>query len=89
MQALARLATTERLRPIHYASTLSVFVATDRNAGVVRPNDDLGETREVYGGYAQSKYVAERYLRALGDGGLPVTLQRASTLARPTMRPAP
>lgn len=53
------LAAAGRPKVLHYASTLSVFVSTDRNAGVAREDDDLSETRRVYGGYGQSKWVAE------------------------------
>src|SRR5207244_2341392 len=31
---------------LHYASTLSVFVATDRNTGICLEDDDLSATRE-------------------------------------------
>jgi thioester reductase-like protein len=48
-----------RRKRFHYASTLSVFVATDRNTGVMREADRLDSTRWVYGGYAQSKWAAE------------------------------
>lgn len=52
---------------LHFVSTLSVFVASDR--GVVRENDDLSATRTAHGGYAQSKFAAEWLLRrAAGKG---------------------
>ena len=53
------LAAEGQPKPLHYASTLSVFVSTDRNRGVAREADDLLETKRVYGGYAQSKWVAD------------------------------
>lgn len=61
---------------LHYASTLSVFVATDRNAGAMREDDDLGRTRRVYGGYAQSKWAAEVLLRSAEEFVGPVHCYR-------------
>jgi amino acid adenylation domain-containing protein/thioester reductase-like protein len=51
-------------KPIHYASTLSVFVGTDKNSGTVYESDDLSDIQKAYGGYAQSKFMAEYLLRA-------------------------
>lgn len=50
-------------KPIHYISTLSVFVGTDKNTGVVYEEDDLSTITTAYGGYAQSKYMAEYLIR--------------------------
>ena len=49
-------------KQLHYASTLSVFVSTSRNEGVVYEHDRLDEDCTVYGGYAQTKFVCERIL---------------------------
>jgi amino acid adenylation domain-containing protein/thioester reductase-like protein len=54
-----------RIKALHYASTLSVFVATDRNEGVALENDDLSSTKLVYGGYAQTKWASEVLLRSV------------------------
>lgn len=51
-----------RRKALHYASTLSVFVSTDQNTGIAFEEDTLSDVREVYGGYAQSKFAAEKYL---------------------------
>jgi amino acid adenylation domain-containing protein/thioester reductase-like protein len=52
-------------KTLHYASTLSVFVATDRNSGIAKETDELNDTSVVYGGYAQTKWAAEIFLRSL------------------------
>ncbi|MCB9742155.1 MAG: AMP-binding protein [Alphaproteobacteria bacterium] len=52
---------------LHLISTLSVFVATDRHTGLALEEDRLSQTRRVWGGYAQSKFAAER---ACWDSGL-------------------
>lgn len=64
VHALLRLAATGRAKRLHHASTLSVFVATDRNAGCAREDDLLEATKDIYGGYAQSKWAAEILLQA-------------------------
>jgi thioester reductase-like protein len=71
-----RLLCEGRRKRLHYASTLSVFVATDRNTGTMREDDDLGRTRRVYGGYAQSKWAAELLLRAAAPFVGPVDVYR-------------
>jgi thioester reductase-like protein len=74
-EVLRLLATGLRKR-LHYASTLSVFVATDRNAGLLEEADDLTRTCRVYGGYAQSKWAAEWLLRSVAGDVAPVRFYR-------------
>lgn len=59
VHSLLLLAKTGRIKTIHHASTLSVFVSTDRNTGVVSEADRLEHAQTIYGGYAQSKWAAE------------------------------
>lgn len=53
---------TNKKKQLHYASTLSVFVSTDCNQGIVYENDTLGDVKYIYGGYGQTKFAAEKYL---------------------------
>ncbi len=46
-----------------YISTLSVFVASDRSEGAFAEDDELEPTRYILGGYAQTKWAAERLVR--------------------------
>jgi amino acid adenylation domain-containing protein/thioester reductase-like protein len=55
-----------RRKELHYASTLSIFVGSDREKGVLREADDSADVGSLHGGYAQSKWVAERLLRSCG-----------------------
>lgn len=57
------IACAGRAKRLHFASTLSVFVASDRNQGTCYESDDLSATRLVWGGYAQSKWAAEVLVR--------------------------
>lgn len=51
-----------RRKKLNDASTLSVFVSTNRNEGVALETDRLDEPCTVYGGYGQTKYVSEKLL---------------------------
>ncbi|MBV1910616.1 MAG: thioester reductase domain-containing protein [Kangiellaceae bacterium] len=55
-------ATQGKKKALHYVSTLSVFVDTTPKPLVCRESDMLLEPVDVYGGYAQSKWVAEKML---------------------------
>ncbi len=58
---LVRFCQTGRPKSLHVASTLSVFVSTDfQGRGLC--SDRLSEERVVFGGYAQTKYAADRWL---------------------------
>ncbi|MBK9280788.1 MAG: SDR family oxidoreductase [Candidatus Obscuribacter sp.] len=67
-----------------YASTLSVFVSTDQNHGRLLESDDLSRTRLIWGGYAQSKWLAEVLLRKLGKRGLPLSIYRLGLITGDT-----
>lgn len=73
---VVKLALTGARKKIHYASTLSVFVATNKNTGVVLENDSLSKIRIVYGGYAQTKWVAERFLQQIPKDVLNINIFR-------------
>jgi amino acid adenylation domain-containing protein/thioester reductase-like protein len=51
---------------VHHASTLSVFVGSDRAPGVLRETDALETAERLHGGYAQSKWAAEYLAREAG-----------------------
>ncbi len=76
---LLRLACEGRPKSLHLASTLSVFVSTDRDEGVSLEDDDLSQTSQVYGGYAQSKFAAELCVRHAA-GALPISIYRLGLL---------
>ena len=63
-------------KALHHVSTLSVFVATQRNTGLAMERDTLTKTRHVYGGYAQTKWAAERAMLALREADAPVWIHR-------------
>ena len=72
-QEILRLAGQHHTKAVHYVSTLSVFPEKD---GVVYEGDDLVEWRGLAGGYAQSKWVAERVLMLAQARGFPAAVYR-------------
>lgn len=77
---ILKLCRTGRKKYLHYASTLSVFVATNRNTGVARETDLLEKEFDVYGGYAQSKFAAELVLRNADPSAGPISFYRLGLL---------
>ncbi len=77
---IARFFLEGRKKQLHYASTLSVFVATNHNTGVAREDDLLDRPFTVYGGYAQTKFAAELLLRSLGQNAGPISFYRFGLL---------
>lgn len=76
-----RLASTKRLKPVHFVSSLSVFMKGDlRERSICYEDADLEEAGVPFGGYGQSKWVAEGLLRAAAARGVPVTIHRPDNI---------
>ncbi|MCA9952499.1 MAG: thioester reductase domain-containing protein, partial [Anaerolineales bacterium] len=77
VQTLLQLATQARLKALHFVSTLSVFHAGQHNDDqVFYEDDDLDHIEAPFGGYAQSKWVAEKILLLAKSRGIPVAIYR-------------
>jgi phthiocerol/phenolphthiocerol synthesis type-I polyketide synthase E len=81
-QEVLRLASTGRLKPVHFLSSAGLFTAP-AYAGVERVKEDapLAEGRGLHSGYVESKWVAERVLALARERGIPVVLYRTATVA--------
>jgi len=76
-QEVLRLASRFYLKPVHFVSTLSVFHTGSHNNGTVfHEGEDLDSVGAPFGGYAQSKWVAEKLVMTAGDRGMPVAIYR-------------
>ena len=75
-QDIIRLACTGKKKAVHYASTLSVFVSTEKNSGTVCESDRLENTTVVYGGYGQSKWAAEYFLQQVPASACNISMYR-------------
>jgi thioester reductase-like protein len=75
-QEVLRLACHTRLKPVHYVSTLSVFPPERWASGVMDERWLAEGGNSLHGGYAQSKWVAERLVSAAVLRGIPVSTYR-------------
>lgn len=81
-QEILRLAIQKKLKIVHYISSIAVFpLAGYKETKVVREEDDLDHGERLYGGYAQSKWVAEKLVSIARSRGLPVTVYRPGLIS--------
>jgi thioester reductase-like protein len=76
-QEILRLACHTRVKPVHFISSLGVFpLVGNTDVQVVREADSLDHGGVLYGGYAQSKWVAEKLVITARARGVPVCIYR-------------
>lgn len=75
-QQVVAFACTTRRKTIHYASTLSVFVAADTVADAQLEDAPFDIETRIHGGYAQSKWVADDFMQQCAASGLPIGIYR-------------
>ena len=78
---ILKLAITHKIKPVHYISTIGVFLSSHLIPHqVVYEQDSLDHGGTLYGGYAQSKWVAEKLVSLAGERGLPISIYRPGTI---------
>src|SRR6185503_18062323 len=76
-QEVLRLACQIRLKPVHFVSTLSILYSGGNDDGrVFREDSDLDQVGAPFGGYAQSKWVAEKLVAQARARGIPYAIYR-------------
>jgi thioester reductase-like protein len=75
-QESIRLAALKRRKPLHYVSTVAACPFEDTFDVKVVREEPLDSDGLLYGGYSQSKWVAEHMVLAARDRGLPVCVYR-------------
>ncbi|MEK8016253.1 MAG: amino acid adenylation domain-containing protein [Candidatus Parabeggiatoa sp.] len=76
---ILRLASQIKLKPVHYISTTGIFESAGycyRRKKKIKEQDNLNNCKVVYGGYAQSKWVAEKIVHLAQSRGIPVAIYR-------------
>ncbi|MFD0364062.1 amino acid adenylation domain-containing protein [Nocardia sp. GCM10030253] len=79
-----RLATTRRVKPVHFVSTMGVAVSTTPVSDVVEETVRLRAEEISENGYLTSKWVAEELVRQAGERGVPVAIYRPGTISGDT-----
>ncbi|QEP42208.1 amino acid adenylation domain-containing protein [Ectothiorhodospiraceae bacterium BW-2] len=81
-QEIIHFAVQSRVKPIHYISSTAIFESQGffKPSSAIAEDIDLQHCESVYGGYAQSKWVAEKMLQQAQAQGLPVTIYRLGML---------
>ncbi|MGF1480497.1 MAG: amino acid adenylation domain-containing protein [Cyanophyceae cyanobacterium] len=76
-QEVLRLACSKKTKPVHFISTFGVFATADLNkSAFIYEGDNPLYGDRLQSGYAQSKWVAEKLVRAAGERGLPICIYR-------------
>ncbi len=77
-----RFAVKERIKPVHFISSLSVLHTPNAHSeDIIREDKDLDAHGVPLGGYAQSKWVGEKLVREAGARGLPFTIFRPGPIS--------
>ncbi|HEY9300963.1 MAG TPA: thioester reductase domain-containing protein, partial [Phormidium sp.] len=81
-QEILRLASEIKLKPVHFISTTSVFSPViESGVQIVREQDNLTPGEALTGGYAQSKWVAEKLIEIARVRGIPVSIYRPGRIS--------
>jgi amino acid adenylation domain-containing protein/thioester reductase-like protein len=76
-----RLASAKKLKPVHFVSSLSVFMKGElQESGICYEDADLEQIGVPFGGYGQSKWVSEGLMRAAAKRGVPITIFRPDNI---------
>ncbi|MGW0049569.1 amino acid adenylation domain-containing protein [Nocardia cyriacigeorgica] len=70
-----RLATTVRIKPVHFVSTLNAVLGTE-TSGIVLEDSDIPAAEVTRHGYVAAKWVAEQLVLEAGERGVPVAVYR-------------
>ena len=82
-QEILRLASLTRLKPVHYISTPGIF----ESAGYcgkkkhIQEEENIDNCEVVYGGYCQSKWVAEKLVKTAQLRGIQVSIYRPGMIS--------
>jgi len=75
-ETLLRLASQEKIKPVHFVSTMGVFSPIAYADNHIIHAQDAADRPEGMYGYTQSKWVAEKLLAIAQSRGIPTTIHR-------------
>ena len=77
-QEVLRLACKNKVKPVHFISTISVFAGKNQT---ISEDEPLDINRAPIGGYAQSKWVAEKLVTIAHQRNIPVSIYRVGAVS--------
>jgi amino acid adenylation domain-containing protein/thioester reductase-like protein len=76
-QEVLRLASKVKTKPVHFISTLDVFqTPAYAQKQAILEDEKLNCSEDLYNGYAQSKWVAEKLINIAQERGIPTCIYR-------------
>lgn len=79
-QEVIRLAALQQRKPLHYVSSLAIFLSESYAGQTVAEDTPLVYDLQLQGGYRQSKWAAEALVQTAQQSGLPTTIHRPSRI---------
>jgi FkbH-like protein/thioester reductase-like protein len=80
-EEVLRLASTRRVKPLHFISTIGVLMSDRYPRGRIITEDDVPEFSEgLPNGYEQTKWVSDRMVRMARERGIPCAVYRPCLL---------
>jgi amino acid adenylation domain-containing protein/thioester reductase-like protein len=81
-QELLKLATSKRVKPVHFISTLDVFQNSRAfSSAPIKEDDELNPAEAIhFDGYTKSKWVSEQMIHIAQSRGLPASIYRPAMI---------
>jgi len=74
-----RLASTGKVKPVHYISTTNVYDSDEHKTKKVVGETEVGtSTKGITGGYTQSKWISEQLIQKARQRNIPIRIYRPS-----------
>jgi thioester reductase-like protein len=80
-----RFALAEKVKPMHYISSLGIFTAADYGDRLIREDAVVETPQGLDGGYVQSKWVADKIVSDARMAGMPISVYRFGLLTGDTV----
>jgi thioester reductase-like protein len=80
-QEVLRLAVQNKLKPVHFISTIGVVSAADRQLPIIQEDTPIDRSEQIDSGYTQSKWVAEKLVTIARDRGIPISIYRPGRIS--------
>jgi FkbH-like protein/thioester reductase-like protein len=80
-ETILKLATTKKLKPLHFISTLGVLMSGYSRDQILYEDQELDHSEELPNGYEQTKWVADKMVWLAMKKGLPISIYRLGMMS--------